>query len=179
MTEPTPETPTPSPTEAPETPGAVPPRLAYTSLPALMTAVVLSIVLMSVSMFGWWALGADIRDQVTWPQAATLLFFVFVMIGIMLSIGYSRLWAADGVVTVRNGPIVRRYGVDQIAGVRLRPGDAWSSLLVKQDEGLKRKPVLAIQFLEGEGGKRKIVELRRWLKDNGATSQGYTTADAD
>lgn len=166
-------------TEPIESPDAAPERLAYTSVPALMTAVVLSIVLMSVSMFGWWALGPDIRAQVTWPQAATLLFFVVVMIGVMLSIGYSRLWAADGVVTVRNGPIVRRYPVEQIAGVRLRSGDAWSSLLVKDDGALKRRPVLAIQFLEGEGGKRKIVELRRWLKANGATSQGYTSADAD
>ncbi|GAA4892496.1 hypothetical protein GCM10025789_06950 [Tessaracoccus lubricantis] len=157
----------------------VPATLSYSSPPALMTAVVLSIVLLASSMFGWWALGADIRAQVTWPQAATLLFFVFLMIAIMLSIGYSRLWAADGVVTVRNGPFLRRYGVADIAGVRLRPGDAWSSLLIKQDGALKRRPVLAIQFLEGEGGKRKIVDLRKWLKANGATSAGFTAADAD
>ncbi|MDO5677341.1 MAG: hypothetical protein Q4G35_07515 [Propionibacteriaceae bacterium] len=167
MTEPNPE--------IPNTEGEpLPERLAYTSPPALMTSVVLSIVLLSSAMFGWWAIGAEIREQITWFQAATLLFFVFVMIGIMLSIGYSRLWAADGVVTVRNGPILRRYPVDQIAGVRLRPGDAWSSLLIKSDGELKRKPMLAIQFLEGENGRRKLVDLRRWLKAQGATSEGYT-----
>lgn len=161
------------------TPGQdpVPERLAYTSPPALMTSVVLSMVLLAFSMFGWWALGPEIREQITWPQAATLLFFVFVMIAIMLSIGYSRMWAADGVVTVRNGPFLRRYPVESIAGVRLRPGDAWSSLLVKDDGELRRKPMLAIQFLEGENGKRKIVDLRKWLKQQGATSQGYTLPD--
>ena len=112
-------------------PQEVPERLSYTSPPALMTAVVLSIVLLSFSMFGWYALGKEIREQVTWIQAGTLLFFIFVMIGVMLSVGYSRLWANEEGITVRNGPILRRYPIDQIAGVRLRKGDAWSSLLLK------------------------------------------------
>ena len=137
----------------------VPDRLSYTSPPALMTAIIASIVLLASALFGWWALGPEIRQQVTLAQAGTLLFFVAVMIGVMLSIGYSRLWAQDGVVTVRNGPIVRRYPVDQIAGFRLRPGDAWSSLLIKDDGALQRKPVLAVQFLEGERGQRKVVDL--------------------
>ena len=154
------------------TPSEVPERLAYTSPPALMTSVVLSIVLLSCAMFGWWALGAEIREQITWPQMATLLFFIVFMIGMMLSIGYSRLWASDEGVVVRNGPIVRRYRIDQIAGVRLRPGDAWSSLLLKAEPELVRKPVLAIQFLEGEAGQRKVVELRRWLVAHGASASG-------
>ena len=148
----------------------VPERLSYTSPPALMTAVVLSIVLLSVSMFGWWAIGEEIRNKITWPQAGTLLFFVFLMIGIMLSIGYSRLWADERGVIVRNGPFIRRFTIAQIAGVRLRPGDAWTSLLLKTDDGEepKRQPVLAIQFLEGEAGRRKVVDLRRWLVAQGA-----------
>jgi len=153
---------------APET-ASGPERLSYTSPPALMTAVVLSIVLLSASMFGWWAIGEEIRDKITWPQAGTLLFFVFLMIGMMLSIGYSRLWADERGVIVRNGPFIRRFSIAQIAGVRLRPGDAWTSLLIKTDgEELKRQPVLAIQFLEGEAGRRKVVDLRRWLVAQGA-----------
>lgn len=163
----------------PELPEADPvaEKLAYTSPPALMTSIVLSIVLLSFAMFGWWALGPEIRIQITWIQAATLLFFVFVMIALMLSVGYSRMWAAEGMVTVRNGPFLRRYPVERIAGVRLRPGDAWSSLLIKDEGELRRTPMLAIQFLEGENGKQKVVDLRKWLKAQGATSQGYTTTD--
>ena len=161
------------------TPSEVPERLAYTSPPALMTAVVLSIVLLSFSMFGWWALGKEIRNQVTWLQAATLLFFVFVMIGVMLSVGYSRLWANEQGITVRNGPILRKYPIEQIAGVRLRKGDPWSSLLLKGEGELKRKPVLAIQSLEGEAGERKLIELRRWLVEHGATSRDVVIRDAD
>lgn len=162
-----------------EAPDEAPATLTYSSPPTMITGVVLALVTLSSAMFGWWALGPGIRSQITWFQAATLLFIVLLMIGIMLSLGYSRLWAAEGVVTVRNGPILRRYKVEDIAGVRMRPGDAWSSLLMKQDGALKRRPMLAIQFLEGESGKRKIAELRRWLKANGATSVGFTSADAD
>lgn len=149
----------------------LPERLSYTSPPALMTGVVLSIVLMASSLFFWWALGKEVRDRVTWPQAGTLLFFVLVMVAIMLSLGYSRLWANEDGVTVRNGPFLHRFRIDEVAGVRLRPGDAWSSLLIKGEGELRRRPVLAIQFLEGEAAKRKVVELRRWLVEHGATSR--------
>lgn len=149
----------------------LPERLSYTSPPALMTGVVLSIVLMASSLFFWWALGKEVRDRVTWPQAGTLLFFVLVMVAIMLSLGYSRLWANEDGVAVRNGPFLHRFRIDEVAGVRLRPGDAWSSLLIKGEGELRRRPVLAIQFLEGEAAKRKVVELRRWLVEHGATSR--------
>ena len=151
-----------------------PERLAYASPPALMTSVVLSIVLLSFSFFGWWAIGKEIRDQITWPQAATLLFFVLLMIGIMLSVGYSRLWADEKGVTVRNGPVLRTFPVEQIAGLRLRSGDAWAYLLIKDGNGVKRRAVLSIQQLEGAQGKRKLRDLRAWLKTNGATSKGIS-----
>jgi len=144
-----------------------------------MTSVVLSIVLLSFAMFGWYALGKEIRDQITWLQAGTLVFFMLFMIGVMLSVGYSRLWADESGITVRNGPIIRRYPIDSIAGVRLRKGDAWSSLLLKGDTELKKAPVLAIQSLEGEAAQRKIVELRRWLVANGATSRDAVVRPED
>lgn len=148
-----------------------PERLSYTSPPALATGVVLAIVLMSFSLFGWWALGKDIRDRVTWAQGGTLLLIVLLMVAILLSIGYSRLWADENGVTVRNGVFLHRYRIEQIAGVRLRPGDAWAGLLIKGDGEVKRRGVLAIQSLEGAAAQRKVVELRRWLVDQGATSR--------
>lgn len=148
-----------------------PERLHYTSPPALATGVVLSIVLMSSALYGWWAIGRDIRDRITWAQGATLLFFVLLMVAILLSVGYSRLWADENGVTVRNGPLLRRYRIEDIAGVRLRKGDAWAGLLIKGGDELKRRPVLAIQSLEGAAAERKVVELRRWLVERGATSR--------
>lgn len=164
----------PQPTAAvPEEGQPAPRTLAYTSVPVLATALGLSVILLLGAMYFWYALGPEIRAQVTLAQAATLLFFVVVMIGIMMAVGYSRLWAADGEVVVRNGPFIRHHAVSDIAGLRLRKGDPWAYLLIKDPEaegGVRRRAVLAIQAMEGKGAGRKVRELRRWLKANGATS---------
>ena len=165
------------------TPGApadqdVPDRLVFTSSGVLMVAVVGSMVLMLAAMFGWYAIGPEIRSRMTWPQAATLLFFLLFMIGAMMSIGYSRLWADEDGVVVRNGPVVRRFRIDEIAGLRLRQGDAWAYLLIKEGSGgIRRRAVLSIQQMEGAGARRKMRDLRAWLKANGATSKGITPDD--
>lgn len=151
-----------------------PERLTFTSVPALLTSVVLSGILLIFALYGWYAIGSDIRSQISWIQGATLLFFVIAMIAFMLSIGYSRLWADEKGVTVRNGPVLRKFSVDDIAGLRLRSGDAWAYLLIKDGSGVKRRAVLSIQQLEGAQGKRKLRDLRAWLKSNGATSAGIS-----
>lgn len=160
-------TPQPEPQQDPE-------RLTFTSVPALLTSVVLSGILLIFALYGWYAIGYDIRSQISWIQGATLLFFVLAMIALMLSIGYSRLWADEKGVTVRNGPVLRKFSVDQIAGLRLRSGDAWAYLLIKDGSGVKRRAVLSIQQLEGTQGKRKLRDLKAWLKANGATSAGIS-----
>ena len=147
--------------------GEVPERLLYTSAPALLTALLLSLVLFAAALFGWWAIGADLRASITAPQAITLLVILVAMIGIMMSVGYSRLWADGKSVTVRNGPLLRRFDVDDIAGLRMRSGDAWAYLLIRDGEGeLQKRAVLAIQHLEGAGGRRKLRELRAWLVEH-------------
>ena len=149
--------------------------LSYLSIPSLATSVILSMILLAGALFLWYALGPEVRAQVTMPQAATLLFFVMFMLAAMLLIGYSHLWAADGEVVIRNGPFMRRHKVEDIAGLRLRKGDPWAYLLVKDPKaegGLHKYGVLAIQSLEGKAAGKKVRQLRRWLKANGATSEG-------
>lgn len=153
----------------------VPERLSFTSRPALWTALVLSGVLLMMAMYGWYAIGQEVRDQITWAQVATLLGIVLAMIAIMLSVGLSRMWAEGDKVVVRNGLRIRRYELSQIAGLRLRSGDPWAYLLIKSPSGLVRRPMLAIQQLEGAGGQAKLRELRAWLKANGATSRDVVT----
>lgn len=158
----------------------VPERVVFMSTAVLMTAVVLSATLMFAAMYGWYAIGHEVRSQVTWPQAGTLLFFMFFMIAMMMSLGYSRLWADEDGVVIRNGPVLRRFQVEDIAGLRLRPGDAWAYLLIKDGEGgVQRRAVLAIQQLEGAGARKKIRQLRAWLKANGANAKGVTDTDYD
>lgn len=151
-----------------------PERLQFTSVTVLVTSVVGSVVLLLAAMWGWYAIGASIRSQITWFQAATLLFFLVFMIAMMLSIGYSRIWADEDGVVVRNGPLLRKFRIDEVAGLRLRDGDPWAYLLIKHNGGVKRRAVLAIQTLEGAKAKRKIRALRVWLKAHGANSDGVT-----
>lgn len=147
-------------------------RLSFISVPALVTSVLLSTVLFAGSLWVWYLLGPSVHAQVTVFQVGTLLFIVLLLLGVMLSLGYSHLWAVGDEVVIRNGLFVRRYRVEQIAGVRLRKGDPWAYLLVKDPDaevGYVRKAALAIQSVEGEQASRKVRQLRRWLRANGAT----------
>nr|WP_108871616.1 PH domain-containing protein [Tessaracoccus timonensis] len=166
-------TPQPQPSDHHDEGSAEPKSLSYVSVPALLTAIILSMVLLSGALYFWWVLGPSVRAQVSTLQLATLVLFLIVMLAMMLGIGYSHLWAGDGQVVVRNGPFIKHYPIDQIAGLRLRKGDPWAYLLVKDETtetGYRRRATLAIQSLEGEGAQRKVRALRRWLKANGATS---------
>lgn len=171
-----------SPDDSPTTEHTVDPpsvrkRISFTSVPVLMTSIVLSATLLLGALFWWGALGKEIRDQVSWSQGAVWLFLVFLMLAILLSLGYSRVWADEAGVTVRNGPVVRKFAIGDVAGLRLRKGDPWAYLLVKNDGGVRKVAVLAIQAAEGNGARRKINELRAWLKANGATSKGIVVTD--
>ncbi len=153
----------------------VPQRLAFTSVPALLTSLLLSVVLFIAVLYGWYAIGPEIRSQISLSQSITLLVVALTMVAVMLSVGYSRLYADERGVVIRNGPVLRKFPIDRVAGLRLRDGDPWAYLLVKDGKGgAGRHAVLAIQQLEGARGKRKVTQLRRWLKVNGATSKGIT-----
>lgn len=152
-----------------------PKRLAFTSVPALLTSLLLSMILFMFVLYGWYAVGPSVRSQISASQSVTLLAVALIMVGIMMSVGYSRLYADERGVTIRNGPVLRKFPIDQVAGLRLRDGDPWAYLLVKDGQGgVKRRAVLAIQQLEGAKGKRKVTQMRRWLKANGASSEGIT-----
>lgn len=139
--------------------------LDYLSRPMMWTALVGSIVLMVSAMYGWFAIGREIRERITALQAGTLVFFVLVMVAMMLSIGYSRLWANPDGITVRNMFRVKTFPVSDVMGVRLRPGDPWAFLLVRDPASSepKRHAILAIQSMEREQATTKVLRLRQWL----------------
>lgn len=144
---------------------AVAPKLVYTSRPAFLMGLIGSAVLMVAAMWIWLALGPDIRARVSLFQVLTLLGFVLVMAGFMLSIGFSKVWADPAGVTVRNMFRVRNFPLSQILGVRMRKGDPWAYLLVANPDGDEptKHAILAIQSAEGKKGMTKVLELRRWL----------------
>ena len=155
--------------------------LQFMTRPAMLTGLAGSVALMLGAMWVWSALGSDIRSRVTVLQAGTLVFFVLLMVAMMLSIGFSKVWADGNGVTTRNVFRVRTHPLSEVLGVRLRHGDPWAYLLVRDPDSdePKRHAILAIQSLEGERGMNKVLQLRKWLDDElGADDQvAEETAD--
>lgn len=158
-------------------------RLVFTSRPAMWVGLLGSIILLIAAMGVWLALGADIRSRVTTIQLATLLGFVLIMVAIMLSVGYSRMWAGPDGVTIRNILRVRKFKVADIVGVRMRKGDPWAYLLVKSPSGEEpaKHAILAIQAAEGKSGMTKVLQLRQWLDValNGPEDEASAAAEGD
>ncbi|CAI9398576.1 PH domain-containing protein [Aestuariimicrobium sp. T2.26MG-19.2B] len=145
-------------------------KRVFRSLPVMRTAISLSVLLVSASLFGWFMLDPRVRAQFTVPQIATLLFFVALMVGLMMTVGLSSAVATTEGLKVRNVVSTRRYGWDELEGVSIGSGDAWAYLTLapSQDhpEG-ETSMLLAIQRAEGvEASVERVRELRELIEAN-------------
>lgn len=104
-------------------------------------ALIWSVLLPGMALFGWFALPASIRVQFTPFQIATLVFFLFVMLGMVWSMAGCWVKAGPGGVRFRNGLRVHEVPWGEIAAVRYRPGDAWAFL----ELGALDHPLLGVQ----------------------------------
>ncbi|MGC3954046.1 MAG: PH domain-containing protein [Propionicimonas sp.] len=123
----------------------------------LLTAVVLSVVLLFAAWLGWQALPPDLQAMFTGPQLATLGFFVLVMLAMMLGIGLSHVRLDDAGLTVRNGPRLHRIGWDEIAGFRFGPNDPWAYVLLHDDPG--SRPLIGVQRVDGDRARAFAADL--------------------
>ncbi|GAA1397312.1 PH domain-containing protein [Luteococcus peritonei] len=112
----------------------VPERSEYRSRPAMAMATGLALVLLGFTAAGWIGLGAAIRAQFTWPQIATLLLILAILVGGMFAIAFSSIVADREGVRVRNVVFRHRYRWDQVLNVQLGDGDAWAYLVLGPDE---------------------------------------------
>ena len=145
---------------------ARPTPLTLRSMPVLLTGAVLSGVLVTGALALWVAMGPYERALWTWPQVATMIFFIGVMVTVMLSVGLSTVRVDDGGVTVRNALRTSHYEFSEIHGVAMNSGDPWAYLVVDapetddhDDEG-ENKMVLAIQRAEGQAADIHLRQLR-------------------
>ena len=147
----------------------------FYSAPVMRTSIILS-VLLGLFFFGlWFLLDPHIRAQFTWPQIATLLFFMVVMWSIMLGLGFSRVVATTEGLTVRNWLITKRLRWDQIETVLFNSGEAWPSLQLVPDDDHPQGDsvmVLGIQRAEGPRAFERFRELRALVKAQQNTSPG-------
>lgn len=153
-------------------PGGVPRSLNVWPRVSLITSIVLSVILVAATLWGWFRLPDEIQAQFNIPQLVTLILFVVVMLLMMLGLGMSRLRADDRGIWMRNGLFTRRFAWHEVRGVRYRPGDPWAFLLLDAGASDKRRPgekfrrqqIIAIQNPDGARARRaadQLVEMAR------------------
>lgn len=123
-----------------------------------------TLLLLALSVWGWFGLPADVRVQFTWFQIATLILFELVMIGLMMGLGTCTVTADATGLRVRNG--VRRHALawGEVAEIRYRHGDPWAYAI--HDDGTDdpgRTQLLGVQSTDGERCREAVAELRRRL----------------
>jgi hypothetical protein len=115
---------------------------------ALLTASVLSAVLLVLTVAGWVAMPAQTRDLFTPPQLLTLALFVLVMIGFMMCVGLSVVRADDTGLTFRNGLRTHHLDWAEVAGFRFTENDPWAYVLTDGDPD--QRPLLGLQRTDHE-----------------------------
>ncbi|KQY59187.1 hypothetical protein ASD11_06275 [Aeromicrobium sp. Root495] len=92
------------------------------------------------------ALPADIRAQVTFSQALTLLATVLAMMAVLHGIGRSLVRVSDDGITVVNGYRTHELSWADVKGVALPEGAPWPTLVTQDDD---RVMLFAIQASSG------------------------------
>ncbi|MEL4357114.1 MULTISPECIES: PH domain-containing protein [unclassified Luteococcus] len=143
-----------------------PGRVEFRSRPALMMGAVMSTVLVLFSFGLWFALGPQLRSLFTLPQVLTLLFFLAVMVGMMMSVGLSTIVVADEGLTVRNAVWTRRFAWSEVLGAHMGDGDPWAYIRLaptaEHPEG-RTQLALAIQRSEGPVADQRIAQLQELI----------------
>jgi len=110
---------------------------------ALLTASVLSVVLLAFCVVGWLAVPVETRDLFTAPQLVTLVLFIVIMIGFMMSVGLSVVRADHTGLTFRNGVRTHHLDWQEVAGFRFTENDPWAYVLTDGDPD--QRPLLGLQ----------------------------------
>ncbi|MGJ3509319.1 PH domain-containing protein [Enemella sp. A6] len=148
---------------------------------SLITAIILSLVLVAAALFGWYRLPSDIQGEFNVWQIATLIVFILVMMAMMLGLGLCRVRADAKGVFVRNGLLSETYRWDEIRGVRYRQGDPWAYLLLDPTVGQKvhggdkfrRRQMIAIQNPDGQRARDaadRLVQMARYYASDAGGS---------
>ncbi|GAB3622251.1 hypothetical protein GCM10027418_03330 [Mariniluteicoccus endophyticus] len=132
----------------------------------LMWSAGFSLLLIALSVWGWFGLERSIRDQFTGLQIATLIFFELVMIFIMMSVATCTVTADAAGLRIRNVWAVRRLAWDDVAEIRFRQGDPWAFAVGRVGLGgnpldAPKTMMLGIQSVDGKRAVQAVQELRR------------------
>lgn len=141
---------------------AVTPYLTRPRIPVIV-ATGLSLVLVVGSVAAYLALDAESRALVSGFQLWTLIFFVFVMVAVMMSVAIGYVKVDDTGLTFRNG--FRRHHLpwEAVAAIRYNHGDPWPYVLLDVEftgEDHDRLMMIGIQSSDGAYAVRQVERLR-------------------
>ncbi len=131
-------------------------------------AVVMSVALCGLIVFGWLALPVHLREQFTLSQRLTLLALLAVLELVVVAIAASYVRADAVGLRFRNG--FRTYAVawERVHKIMLRPGDPWGLLLLIPSDGstfevdldAEKRQLMGIQGNDGDAARDAIEALR-------------------
>lgn len=145
---------------------------------------VISVALVALTFYGWFALPLEIRVLFTFSQLLTLLACLAALVLVVLGVAASSVGAdADG-LRVRNGLRVHRVPWGRVHQVVMRPGDAWAFALLRPDDArdapftadmdTQKRYLVGIQAGDGAYAREAVAELRRRLAGARATGSRAT-----
>lgn len=134
-------------------------------------AIVVTILLAVLTVFGWYALPVSIRVLFTLSQRLTVLGVLAFLIVAMVAAAASFVRADQDGLVIRNG--LRRHAVrwDRVHKILLRSGDPWALLLIKPQTGefevdldADKRMLMGIQANDHGYAADAVEELRRRLQ---------------
>jgi len=148
---------------------------------------IITVALVALAGYGWFALPPHIRVLFTFSQLLTLLGVLAALVAVILGVAASSVRAdADG-LRVRNGLRVHHVPWSRVHKIVLRPGDPWAFALLRPegaadapftpDLDTQKRHLVGIQAHDGDYAREAVVELRRRLaqaRPSGATGSRAT-----
>ena len=120
-------------------------------------AVIWTVVMGGSSVFGWFALPANVRALFTGFQVATLAFFVIVMLSIVWALGLGFVKAGPDGLLFRNGVRTRQVPWTDVVSIRYTRADHWAFVELADDTD---RPLLGIQRSDGPLADEQVAQLR-------------------
>lgn len=141
----------------------------FRPLRTLVTASVLSVVLVVASVVGFFLLPADVRALFDPLQIGTLIVFLIVMVTVMMSLGLCYVRTTNTGLVVRNGLRTHRLAWNEVERLRFQPGDPFAYVYLPEADHRGRLQLMGIQAADGRRGRAQFAELVRareaWLGD--------------
>lgn len=141
-------------------------NLTLRSLPAMITGVVLSILLVGGSVALWVAMGPLARSQWTWPQLLTITLLLAAIVAVLLGVGFSKVSVGPDGVVVRNALHTTRYTWAEVEDFTMNTGDPWAYLQLVGADGAEgdARMILAVQRAEGDEADEHLARLRHLVQ---------------